>query len=153
LGQGAEFVLQLPLKQAEVAVPPTAPAEPAPSNRRRVLIIEDNVDAAVSLRDRLLLGGHAVDVAYTGHDGLRKARALRPEIVLCDIGLPGIDGYEVARAFRADTDLRPALLVALTGYALPDDLAKARAAGFDEHLAKPADPEKLERILTRRSAE
>jgi CheY-like chemotaxis protein len=116
-----------------------------------VLVIDDNVDAADSLRDVLELEGHQVEVAYSGRDGLDKARRYQPEVVLCDIGLPDMDGYDVARAFRSDPDqaLRSAYLVALTGYALPEDLARATAGGFDEHLAKPPDIAKLERILAR----
>lgn len=119
---------------------PRAPA-------RRVLIIEDNVDGADMLRQALELGGHAVEIAYDGPDGLDKARVFKPEVVLCDIGLPGMDGYNVARAFRADPVLKSVFLVALTGYALPEDLAKALEAGFDQHLAKPPSLDLLEQVL------
>jgi two-component system CheB/CheR fusion protein len=76
-----------------------------------------------------------------------KARELKPEVVLCDIGLPEMDGYAVARAFRADEALRATYLVAVTGYALPEDVARAKEAGFDQHLAKPFSLEKLEEVL------
>jgi two-component system CheB/CheR fusion protein len=112
-----------------------------------VLIIEDNRDAADSLREVLEFGAHVVEVAYNGPDGLDRAREFKPEIVLCDIGLPGMDGYEVARAFRADEALKGVFLVALSGYALPDDLQRAREAGFERHLAKPSSLEKLEELL------
>jgi len=112
-----------------------------------VLIIEDNIDAADSLREVLQFGGHEVEVAYNGSDGLSTARGFRPEVVLCDIGLPGMDGYAVARAFRADEELRGAHLVALSGYALPEDLQLASEAGFQRHLAKPPSIEKLEGVL------
>jgi PAS domain S-box-containing protein len=146
VGQGAEFVVELPLDQ-------TADAEPSPGTAgpeghcRRVLVIEDNRDAADSLREVLEFGAHVVEVAYNGPDGLDRARAFKPEIVLCDIGLPGMDGYEVARAFRADPALKGVFLVALSGYAQPDDLQRAREAGFDKHLAKPSSLEKLEALL------
>ncbi len=76
-------------------------------------------------------------MAYNGPQGIAKAQEFLPEVVLCDIGLPGMDGYAVARAFRAESALRGAFLVALSGYALPEDLERAQAAGFDRHLAKP----------------
>jgi PAS domain S-box-containing protein len=145
-GKGAEFTLRLPLDTREALASATPPPVPhvAP---RRVLVIEDNVDAAQSLREALALDAHQVEVAHSGPDGLGKAREFRPDVVVCDVGLPGMDGYEVARAFRADADLRAVRLVALTGYALPDDVAKAREAGFDAHVAKPPTIEKLQRAM------
>jgi two-component system CheB/CheR fusion protein len=112
-----------------------------------VLIIEDNIDAADSLREVLAFGDHVVEVAYNGPQGLARAREFKPEVVLCDIGLPGMDGFEVARAFRADEGLKGTYLVALSGYALPEDLQRAEEAGFDRHLAKPPSLEKLESVL------
>lgn len=122
------------------------PARGKPAGRR-VLVIEDNVDAADSLREVLEFGDHQVAVAYDGVDGLAKAREFMPEVVLCDIGLPGLDGFGVARAFRADAALKDVLLVALSGYALPEDLQQAREAGFEQHLAKPPSIAKLEDLL------
>ncbi|MCK6549177.1 response regulator, partial [Myxococcota bacterium] len=104
---------------------------------RRVLVIEDNVDGADSLREILELEGHVVDVAYDGPTGLEKARRTRPEVVLCDLGLPGLDGYGVARALRQEPWARDRRLVALTGYALPEDRRRTAEAGFDLHLSKP----------------
>jgi CheY-like chemotaxis protein len=115
---------------------------------RRVLIIEDNVDAADSLREALELCRHSVEVAYTGTEGIEKVHRFRPEVVLCDIGLPGMDGYEVARAIRADSQLERVALVALTGYASPEDVTRALEAGFDRHLAKPPSIDKLEQLLS-----
>jgi PAS domain S-box-containing protein len=146
LGQGAEFVVRLPLAMEKPAA--AQPSASATKSRRRVLVIEDNIDAADSLRDLLAFGEHEIEVAYNGPDGIAKARKFRPEVVLCDIGLPGLDGYEVARAFRADATLNGAFLVALTGYALPEDLERAQAAGFARHLAKPPSLEKLGEILS-----
>ena len=147
VGKGAEFVARLPL--ADSPVNETRAAGSAiPRRNRRVLVIEDNVDLAESLRDLLELDGHRVTVAYNGPGGLSKAREILPEVLLCDIGLPGgMDGYEVARAFRADEALQGMFLVALTGYALPEDLRRAAEAGFDRHLAKPPDLEELGRML------
>jgi CheY-like chemotaxis protein len=117
-------------------------------NLRRCLIIEDNVDAAESLSLLLQLIGHEAEVAYDGVEGVEKARGFRPEVVLCDIGLPGqLDGYAVARSFRADPELRSAYLIALTGYGQEEDRRRALAAGFDTHLTKPADLDTLRRLL------
>jgi len=88
-----------------------------------------------------------VEIAFSGPDGLEKARASRPEVVICDIGLPEMDGYAVARAIRADPDLDRLALVALTGYAGRADVAKAKEAGFDAHLAKPPSVDAIERVL------
>ncbi|HEX9050681.1 MAG TPA: response regulator, partial [Anaeromyxobacter sp.] len=111
----------------------------------RVLVVEDNADAASTLREALELLGHAVDVAADGDAGVAAAERLAPDVVICDIGLPGIDGYEVARRLSA-REPRP-LLVAVTGYALPDDRRRAFEAGFVHHLAKPIRIEDLERVI------
>jgi CheY-like chemotaxis protein len=122
-------------------------------NLRRCLIIEDNVDAAESLSLLLQLIGHQAEVAYDGVEGVEKARGFRPEVVLCDIGLPGrLDGYAVARSFRADPELRSAYLIALTGYGQEEDRRRALAAGFDTHLTKPADLDALRRLLAEGAA-
>jgi two-component system CheB/CheR fusion protein len=144
-GKGSEFTIVLPLGE-----PPTDTESSAPHglpHPRRVLVIEDNLDAAESLREALQLSRHAVEVAYNGTEGLNKAKVFKPDVILCDIGLPGMDGYEVARTVRADPDLHSIYLVALTGYALPEDLARARRAGFEQHLAKPPSMDRIETVL------
>jgi signal transduction histidine kinase/CheY-like chemotaxis protein len=146
LGRGSEFVVRLPLDAGTVLEPTATPASSA-RVRRRILVIEDNVDAADSLREALECGGHEVAVAYDGPEGLARARELEPEVVLCDIGLPGMNGFDVARALRADDRLKGTFLVALSGYALPEDLQRAAAAGFERHLAKPPRIEKVEALL------
>jgi PAS domain S-box-containing protein len=146
IGQGAEFVVRLPLAQPEVARPRESHPQ-KPRTARRILIIEDSTDAADTLREALELGGHEVAVAYNGSDGVARARQFRPEVVLCDVGLPGMDGYQVARTFAADQALHDVYLVALTGYALPEDQKKAADAGFKKHLAKPATLEALDAVL------
>jgi PAS domain S-box-containing protein len=145
-GCGSEFIMRLPLALAAHETAESAPA-PALGLRRRVLIIEDNLDAAETLRDLLELRGHEVSVAYDGRAGLEQARACPPEVCICDIGLPGMDGYAVARAFRADEALQSVRLVALSGYALPEDQQRAADAGFERHLAKPPTLAKLEDVL------
>jgi two-component system CheB/CheR fusion protein len=148
LGLGTEFVVSLPLAPDVAPLATPAPDAGSRSRHRRVLVIDDNVDAADSLREVLALGGHEVAVAYSGPEGIERARELRPEVVLCDIGLPGMDGYGVARALRSDPALGTAFLVALSGYALAEDLERARAAGFDRHVAKPPSADLLEEVLT-----
>ncbi len=159
LGAGAQFTMRLPLARAvatpaPVVLPPRsahvggAAPEPAPARRgRRVLIIEDNLDAAASLRDALRLLGHAVHVAHDAQEGIDSAHEFRPDVVLCDIGLPTMDGYQVAQKLRADPNLRSIFLIAVTGYAGPDDQERAARAGFDRHFGKPPDIERLNRIL------
>jgi PAS domain S-box-containing protein len=144
-GRGAEFALRLPL----VEPPPQAAvkAVPAASRRRKVLIIEDNHDAAESLKDALELCGHEVQVAYDGARGIEIARQFQPAIVLCDLGLPGMDGYDVARAFRAEHGFWGVFLVALSGYAQLEDQQRAAQAGFDRHLAKPTSLDRIEQVL------
>ena len=146
-GRGAQFTVSLPQAENE-----DAPGEPATANRiatgRRVLIIEDNVDAATSLREVLELDSHQVAVAHDGPTGLAMASTFHPEVVLCDIGLPGMNGYDVARAFRADEALKRTFLVALSGYALPEDLQHAAEAGFERHLAKPLGMQALQDLLS-----
>jgi PAS domain S-box-containing protein len=147
-GQGSEFVVRLPLlperRQRREAREEGRGAAP-PS--RRVLVIDDNVDAAESLALLLRVSGHEVRTAHDGPAGLEAALAFRPEVVLLDIGLPGMNGYEVARRLRAAAELREVLLVALTGYGQEEDRRRSREAGFDRHLVKPAAPDELVAVL------
>jgi CheY-like chemotaxis protein len=111
-----------------------------------VVVIDDNEDGANSLKELLELAGHDVRVALNGPAGVSLARDFQPDVVICDIGLPGMDGYEVARTIRAHTP-RPPLLIALSGYAAPEDARRAQAAGFDRHVAKPPSLDRLEALL------
>jgi CheY-like chemotaxis protein len=120
----------------------------ASTKPRRVLIIEDNLDAADMLLTVLQMKGHQVACAHTGAAGLSAARAFKPEIILCDIGLPNdMDGYAVARAMRADPALASMRLVALTGFGQEEDRRRAFEAGFDDHFTKPLDPVLLDGLL------
>jgi PAS domain S-box-containing protein len=145
LGRGAQFVTWLPLSGSAVAADACAP--PPALASRRVLVIEDNADAAESLRDLLSLRGHRVEVALTGRRGIEVAREFRPEVVLCDIGLPELDGLGVARAIRADPALAGARLIAVSGYCAPEDQRSALEAGFERHLAKPLTLAHLDEVL------
>ena len=147
VGRGAEFEVALPLAVHGALRPPgRKPDKPEPL---RILLVEDNEDAASSLRDVLALDGHAVRTAADGPAGVEAALSDPPEVVLCDVGLPGIDGYEVAKQIRSACTGNAPLLVALTGYATPEDVGRAREAGFDAHLAKPPDLARLAAILSK----
>jgi PAS domain S-box-containing protein len=146
-GQGAAFTIRLPLLVTAARATPARRRAGGRRHPRRVLVVEDNEDAANTLREVLELDDHVVEVAYTGREGLEKARAFHPDLVLCDIGLPEMDGYEVARGIRADPRLDDVGLVAVSGYAQPEDVAAAREAGFQAHLAKPPSLEALERAI------
>jgi CheY-like chemotaxis protein len=116
-------------------------------HRWRVLIIEDNIDAADSLGELLQLRGYETAVAYDGPEGISKARQFLPDAVFCDVGLPGMNGYDVARTLRSDAALDGTCLVALSGYTLPEDLRRAAEAGFAHYLAKPPSIEKIHQLL------
>jgi two-component system CheB/CheR fusion protein len=144
-GKGAEFVVTLPAVGRSASAGPPPPIAKAP-RPKRVLVIEDNPDGAQSLRLVLELQGHSVTLASDGKEGIKKARTLRPEVVLCDLGLPGVDGFEVGRTLRHDPALAGTALIAVSGYAQPEDVKRARDAGFEQHLVKPVDPDDLARI-------
>ena len=120
-----------------------------PPRKLCILIIDDNIDAAHSLGALCEHFGHDVDLAYDGTSGLEAARRLRPDIVFADLALPGIDGYEVARLLRAESPMRDLVLIAVSGFGNEDDRQRSRAAGFDHHLVKPADPAFIESLLRR----
>jgi len=143
LGLGTEFVVKLPL--AEVSAVPSAGISIPSGLTRQVLLVEDNGDAAETLRDVLELEGHQVQVVHSGQDAIDTALAQQPDVVLCDLGLPDLDGFEVARRLRAAGS--GSYLVALTGYVSPTDAERARQAGFDAHLAKPPDLPRLLAVL------
>ena len=146
-GMGSEFVVRFPLATRQ-SVPARKPPEP-PSDRGgscRVLLIEDSPDARAAMRALLRLWGHQVVVAEDGPSGVQRAQEFKPDVALVDIGLPGLDGYGVANAIR-QTMGKSIYLIALTGYGQPEDKERTRQAGFDEHLVKPVEPERLSRIL------
>jgi PAS domain S-box-containing protein len=142
VGRGSEFAVRLPA----LSGPPAALARPRPVTvhepvRRRILVVDDNADAAESLAAALGMAGHEVRFALEGESALAIAAEFRPEVVVLDIGLPGMDGYEVARRMRAELKREQPVILALTGYGQEEDRRRATAAGFDHYLVKPAAPE------------
>src|SRR5262249_2551659 len=149
-GAGCTFTVRLPLAQGEVAAStPQAQDEANGSARRhRVLIVDDNTDAAETLRLLMkTLGGGEVHTASNGPDALKAAATLHPDVVLLDLGMPGMDGYELARRMRAESWGKRALLVALTGWGQDQHRRRSQEAGFDRHMIKPADAEALRSVL------
>jgi signal transduction histidine kinase/CheY-like chemotaxis protein len=158
VGRGSRFVVRLAAVPAPaIATPGVLPSASASARRTplttarphglKLQIVDDNVDAAESLRLLLGANGHHIAVSHDGPSALEQAAAFEPEVVFLDIGLPGIDGYEVARRMRQIPALAGALIVAMTGYGQPDDLKRSLAAGFDRHLIKPVDPDAIEHLL------
>lgn len=161
-GRGSEFVVTLPLEPAAAGAAdveggergadassdvPAAAQAPGSASRRRILVADDNRDAADSLAMLLQLGGHDVRIASNGATALAIADAFRPDIAILDIGMPDISGYAVARQLRTQAWAKNVRLIALTGWGQDDDQREARAAGFDHHLTKPADVNRLAELL------
>jgi PAS domain S-box-containing protein len=150
-GKGSELVVRLPMLKGAVGPAPSAESTGDGGGRaapcRRVLVVDDNADAAGSLALLLRLWGHEVRVAHDGLEAVRVAEEFVPEILLLDIGLPGLNGYEVAKRLRHSPRLARAVLVALTGYGQEEDRSRSREAGLDQHLVKPVEPDRLQRLL------
>jgi CheY-like chemotaxis protein len=149
LGKGSEFRISLP----RLAAPSYAPGDAESSagqqaqDALRVMVVDDNVDAAQMLAALLEVQGHAVCVEYDARGALERARRERPDVLLLDIGLPDMDGYELARCLRGQPESAGATLVALTGYGQSQDRKEAEQAGFDHYLVKPADMEQVNDVL------
>ena len=143
-GEGSTFEIRLPLSRQDIEHTRESPLQmPA----ARILVVDDNTDAADSLGSLLQLEGHTVLVTYTSADALAQLGEFKPEIVLLDIGLPEIDGYEIARRIKSSPEHRHMRLIALTGYGQADDRQRAKASGFDDHLVKPVEFLALQRVL------
>jgi len=138
--QGSRFTVRLPIREA-VAPHPDQGTQPSPQIllTRRILLIEDNQDAAQTMKILLKHLGYEVELAFSGPEGVAAACRYEPDVVICDIGLPGLDGFGVARALRKELQTRDLYLIAQSGYGQPEDVRKALAAGFDLHLLKPVD--------------
>jgi len=148
LGKGSTFSVRIPLSHGAASPVPEAPDSLQRAEvPRRVLVVDDNVDAATTLAELLSLSGHETHLAHDGPSAVDAALRLRPDAAILDLGLPGFDGFEVARRIRSEPSLSGIELVALSGWVQEDDRARSRDAGFDEHLAKPVKPGTLERIL------
>jgi CheY-like chemotaxis protein len=151
LGKGSECVVRLPLATQEPsetsATAPTDKLRTKTATVHRLLVVDDNKDAANSLAALLRLQGHEVRVAHDGSSGLEIAKAYRPEMIFLDIGMPEMDGYEVARRLRNDQDLKNIVLAALTGWGQQADRQRTTEAGFDHHLVKPADSKIVESLV------
>jgi CheY-like chemotaxis protein len=149
-GQGSQFIAYLPVgfgrEDAQAENAEQTPG-PAPAASARVLLVEDNVDAADALAMLLEILGHEVQVVHDGVAALEAAQARTPDVMLVDIGLPGIDGFEVAQRVRAIPSCQHVTLVALTGYGRSEDKERTRAAGFDHHLTKPVEIDALQGLV------
>jgi signal transduction histidine kinase len=148
-GRGSTFTVRLPCLASVSAEPEVR--EPAKKERhayaQRVLVVDDNVDAAESTAAYLRLEGHEVKTVNDGADALASVHVFAPQVIVLDIGLPGLDGYAVARRLRAEGGTRQTLLIALTGYGQKEDRDRAREAGFDYHFTKPADPKDIQQAI------
>ncbi|MFN2546020.1 MAG: CHASE domain-containing protein [Myxococcales bacterium] len=148
-GSGSTFTVRLP-GVSSGATPREVRKMQQHANRGRVLVVDDNVDAALTLAEAVRLDGHDVRVSHDGDAALKDAASFAPEVVLLDIGLPGMDGYEVVARLRRMPELKRTLMVALTGFGQESDRVRALAAGFDEHLVKPVDLDVVHGVLRRR---
>jgi signal transduction histidine kinase len=153
-GEGSEFTVRLPgaahgEQRIYLGTGGSAGSRRGAPSPRRILVVEDSPDAAETLADLLGLWGHEVRVVSTGQAAIREVVGYRPEVVLCDIGLPGMNGYDVARHLRTESGSARStpLLVALTGFGQEEDRRLSREAGYDHHLVKPIDPAELQRLL------
>ncbi|MGE0462051.1 MAG: ATP-binding protein [Vicinamibacterales bacterium] len=153
-GTGSRFVVRLPVLPGEAVTPQpleSVGGEVSPVSRR-VLVVDDEPDSALTLAMLLQLRGHQAEVAHDGAEALAQAVAFEPDVVLLDIGLPGMDGYDVCRHLRERPRGRSMFIVALTGWGQEEDRRRTREAGFDLHLVKPVDPEELLRVLAATSS-
>ena len=147
---GSVFTVRLPLAAAEAASAPAPdPDLPAQDGAAglKVLVVDDNVDAAVTLSMILDISGHTAQVAHDGYQALAMAQAFRPRVAFLDIGMPGMSGYDTARAMRTTPGLEDIVLVALTGWGAESDRLRSNQAGFDHHLTKPVQLDVVEALL------
>ena len=149
VGEGTEFVVCLPIMIEPPQPPPPEPtaSEPTPATARRILVVDDNRDSAESLSQLLDIIGHETHTAFDGLEAVEAAATFRPDVVLCDIGLPKLNGYEVARKIRGQPWGKEMVLVAVTGWGQDEDRHKPSEAGFNGHLVKPVDFASLTKLL------
>ena len=151
LARGSEFVVRLPVLTGAAPLEEKPADVPAKIERRRILVVDDNRDSAESLAMLLTIIGHEVHTAHDGEEAVQIAAALKPEVVLLDLGLPNLNGYEACRRIREQPRGKEMIVVALTGWGHEEDRRKTREGGFDYHLVKPVNLEALEAALTRLS--
>ena len=153
LGRGSEFIVRLPML-VDVRQPLHSPntSTAKAESPKRILVTDDNQDAANSVAMLLRLSGHEVETAYDGIKAVQKAESYQPDIMLLDIGLPGMNGYDVCRSIRQQPWGKSIRIVALTGWGQDQDRRTAREAGFDDHLVKPVDPQTLRQAISAASA-
>jgi CheY-like chemotaxis protein len=150
-GEGSTFIVRLPLAQAhgnEGQKSGEEASRPDRTGSLRILVVDDNVDGAEMLAMLLTLTGHVTETVHTGAAALEAARTFQPQIVLLDIGLPLMNGYEVAGRLRSDPAMKGLILVAVTGWGTENDRRRAQEAGFDHHLTKPVQIQKLQELIT-----
>jgi CheY-like chemotaxis protein len=149
-GKGSTFSVRLPRGPAQITSAPRLhedkPVAP-PTARRRVLVVDDHVDAARMLELLLQYDGHETRVAHDGPAALKAAEEFRPEFVFLDIGIPEMNGYEIARRLKRAANRRKLFLVAVTGWGQPSDFEQSKEAGFDLHLVKPVDSNSVKQLL------
>jgi CheY-like chemotaxis protein len=146
-GQGSEFVVSLPLLEEPAPEKTMRTTSASGPPRPRILVIDDNADAALTLSMLLKLKGYDVQSRHSGREGIQAAEAWRPGVIVCDISMPEMDGYQTARLIREQPWGSAVYLVALTGYSQAEDKERALEAGFDAHLVKPVDLEALLGLL------
>jgi CheY-like chemotaxis protein len=146
---GSVFTVRLPLADAGALAPPVRAGAPAQDGAAgmKVLVVDDNVDAAVTLSMILDASGYVTRVAHDGYEALEVAREFLPRVAFLDIGMPGMSGYDTARAIRATPELAGMTLVALTGWGADSDRQRSKEAGFDQHLTKPVQLAIVEELL------
>jgi CheY-like chemotaxis protein len=148
LDRGSEFIVRLPvLDSSHVVVNGTATAAPGRLPKRKILVVDDNQDAAESLAALLNIGGHETRMAHDGHVAFAQAEQFQPDVVFLDIGMPTLDGHETARRIRQQPWGKDMVLIALTGWGQSEDRRRSRDAGFNHHLVKPADPTAVAELL------
>ena len=147
LNQGSEFVVSLPLSKSVVAAKPSALMENASTVKRRILVVDDNTDAANTTSALLKAWGHEVVTVFSGESALKAASDFKPEIILLDIGMPGLSGYDVARELRSESRNNDVVIAAITGYGQESDRQRSLDAGFDYHIIKPPDVNLLAMLI------
>jgi PAS domain S-box-containing protein len=148
-GRGSEFVVRIPTIEARREAPARPSADVAsPPSRRRVLVVDDNTDAAESLAALLAIGGHETRLAHDGLQAVEEAKAFQPDVVFLDIGMPELDGHETARRIREQPWGKDMVLVALTGWGQVEDRRRSKEAGFNHHLVRPADPAVVAKLIS-----